>query len=270
MSLSQLCYFFGTMTDSKLKVVCITGATSGIGMACAKAFAALKSDLILIGRRKERLQQLTEELSKDFKIETISLPLDVRDNEDVTRSITSLPLRWQEIDLLINNAGLARGLAPIHEGNFEHWEEMIDTNIKGLLYVTRAVTPLLVKRGCGHIINIGSIAGHEVYPRGTVYCATKHAIRALTQGLRAELLGTGIRVTTVDPGLVRTEFSMVRFDGDATRAKPVYEKYQPLEAHDIAEVVRYCATLPAHVNINEIVVMPTDQASTVFSVVNKG
>lgn len=246
----------------KNKIVVITGASAGIGRACAFEFAKAGAKLILISRRIELLEKFRDELKNLSGNDVLNLQLDVRNKKDVETKINSLPESWKQIDVLINNAGLARGLSKIDEGKIQDWEEMIDTNVKGLLFMTRMISPLMVKRGFGHIINIGSIAGHEVYPMGNVYCATKFAVNALTKGMRIDLLEKNIRVTTVDPGIVETEFSLVRFAGDEDRAKKVYEGVNALSAGDIAETVLYCATRPPHVNINEIIVMPTVQAST--------
>jgi len=246
------------MTDLKGKIVLITGASSGIGEAIARNFSQKEAKLILIARRKERLEKLAKELETD----TYLIGLDIRNSNDVEKAINELPAPWQDIDILVNNAGLSRGLEKLHEGNPDGWDEMIDTNIKGLLYVSRAVIPLMVKRNKGHIINIGSIAGHEVYPNGNVYCATKHAVNALTKGMRLDLVDTPIKVSTVDPGLVETEFSRVRFYGDNERAKKVYEGYQPLKGADIAEAVVWIASRPEHVQIAEIIIFPAAQASS--------
>jgi 3-hydroxy acid dehydrogenase/malonic semialdehyde reductase len=245
------------MTDFKDKTVFITGASSGIGAACAQLFAAHGARLILSARREERVRSLAATLPADTHV----MQLDVRDQKQVQQKIESLPAGWSAIDLLLNNAGLARGLSRLHEGDLNDWQEMIDTNVKGLLYVTRAVVPGMIARNSGHIINIGSIAGHEVYPGGNVYCATKYAVDALTRGLRIDLAGTPLRVSTVDPGLVETEFSLVRFHGDSQRAKNVYQGMQPLTANDIADAVFYCASRPAHVQIAEIIILPTAQRS---------
>jgi len=245
------------MVDLKNKIVFITGSSSGIGAACARAFTAQGARLILCARRGEHLKKLVS----DLKTDTYSFPLDVRDPNQVEKQIQSLPADWSAIDILLNNAGLARGLSKLQEGDIQDWEEMIDTNIKGLLFITRAVVPGMVQRGKGDIINIGSIAGHEVYPAGNVYCATKHAVDALTKGLRLDLTGTPLRVSTVDPGLVETEFSLVRFHGDKQRAKSVYNGMQPLTPEDIADAVLYCVTRPAHVQIAEIIILPTAQRS---------
>lgn len=245
------------MTDLKNKIIMITGSSSGIGAACARTFATAGARLILCARRKMHLEKLATELRTD----SLCFQLDVRDPEQVGKKIQSLPKEWSEIDILVNNAGLARGLSRLQEGNLEDWQEMIDTNIKGLLYITRAVVPGMVARGRGDIVNIGSIAGHEVYPAGNVYCATKHAVDALTKGLRLDLAGTPVRVSTVDPGLVETEFSLVRFHGDQQRAKSVYTGMQPLTPEDIADAVFYCITRPAHVQIAEVIILPTAQRS---------
>jgi 3-hydroxy acid dehydrogenase / malonic semialdehyde reductase len=239
------------------KLVCVTGASSGIGRACAEAFARAGCRLLLMARRRDRL----DEAAAALDAETFTVALDVRDRAGVDDAFAGLPPRWRSIDVLVNNAGLSRGLATLHEGLPDDWQEMIDTNVKGLLWVTRAVLPGMVARDRGHVINIGSISGHQVYQHGAVYCATKHAVRALTQGLRLDLLGTRVRVSSVDPGLVATEFSLVRFHGDQQRAGPVYRQYPPLQAADVAECVLFCATRPAHVAIMDLVVMPQDQAA---------
>ena len=250
------------MYSLKDKIVFITGASSGIGRSCARAFAVQGAKLILAARRAERLDELSSGLKTEHGSEVHVLKLDVRDANAVERSIGGLPPGWRDIAVLVNNAGLSRGLAKLHEGKLEDWEEMIDTNLKGLLYVSLAVIPGMVARGRGHVINIGSIAGHEVYPLGNVYNATKFGVRALTKGLRLDLNGTGLRVTSVDPGMTETEFSLVRFRGDSERAGKVYQGFTPLSPDDIADAVVYCATRPPHVDVAEIVVMPTDQAST--------
>ncbi|MDZ8056220.1 MAG: SDR family oxidoreductase [Aulosira sp. ZfuVER01] len=249
------------MISLENQIILITGASSGIGTACARVFAGVGAKLILAARRLERLQHLADTLNKDFNTEIHLLQLDVRDRAAVESAISSLPLAWSEIDILINNAGLSRGLDKLHEGSFEDWEEMIDTNIKGLLYLTRYVVPGMVKRDRGHVVNIGSIAGHQTYPNGNVYCGTKAAVRAISEGLKQDLLGTPIRVTSVDPGMVETEFSEVRFHGDNERAKKVYQGVTPLTPDDVADVVFFCVTRSPHVNINEVVLMPVDQAS---------
>jgi 3-hydroxy acid dehydrogenase/malonic semialdehyde reductase len=245
----------------KNKNVFITGASSGIGKACALAFAREGSNLLLAARRKERIDALARDLEKTYGIMTHGIQLDVRNREEVAGAISSLPPAWDHIDILLNNAGLSRGLTKLQDGEIRDWEEMIDTNVKGLLYVTRAVLPAMVRRNSGHVINIGSIAGHELYPNGNVYCASKYAVTAISQGLRMDLLGTNVRVSSVDPGLVETEFSEVRFRGDTQRAAQTYENMRPLRGEDIAEVVIFCATRPLHVDIAQVIVMPTDQAS---------
>jgi 3-hydroxy acid dehydrogenase/malonic semialdehyde reductase len=249
------------MESLKNKIVCVTGASSGIGAACATEFARQGSALLLMARRKDRIVTLAADLSTTFAVRTLPIQLDVTRRQEVDSTFAALPRDWKKIDILVNNAGLSRGLTRIHEGHHRDWEEMIDTNIKGLLFVTRAVLPDMVKRNEGHIINIGSIAGHQVYPNGNVYCATKHAVDALTQGMRLDLLGTAVRVTSVDPGLVETEFSQVRFHGDTVRAAQTYANTVPLRAEDIAEVIVFCATRPPHVDVSDVIVMPTAQAS---------
>ncbi|HQR39542.1 MAG TPA: SDR family oxidoreductase [Blastocatellia bacterium] len=239
------------------KIVLITGASAGIGEACARAFAAEGARLILAARRTDRLEQLAAGLG----VPTLCIALDVRDAPAVDSVLSALPDEWSAIDVLVNNAGLGLGLDKLQDGSVDDWNGMIDTNVKGLLHVTRAVVPGMVARGRGHVINIGSIAGREVYPGGNVYCASKHAVDAITKGLRMDLVATPIRVSTIDPGLVETEFSIVRFKGDADRARKVYEGIQALRGADVADAVVYCATRPAHVSINEIVIMPVNQAS---------
>lgn len=252
------------MSNLKDKIVFITGASSGIGRSCARAFAAQKARVLVCARRGERLGKLADEIGKEFAVPVHSFVLDVRNRTAVDTALTSLPEEWRRIDVLVNNAGLSRGLDKLHQGLHEDWDEMIDTNLKGLLYVSRAVLPGMVERGRGHVINVGSIAGHVVYPNGNVYCATKFAVRALSRGLRLDLSGTPVRVSEVSPGMVETEFSLVRFHGDGERAGKVYQGLEPLTADDIAEAVVWCATRPAHVNISEIVVMPTAQASAML------
>jgi len=241
--------------------VLITGASSGIGAATAHAFAREKCNLLLAARRRDRIDQLARHLADKYAITAQAITLDVTKQKDVDAALASLSTTWEQIDILVNNAGLSRGLTKLQEGDIGDWEEMIDTNIKGLLYVTRSILPGMVKRKKGHIINIGSIAGHQLYPAGNVYCATKFAVKALSEGLRLDLLGTGVRVTSVDPGMVQTEFSQVRFHGDTERATAVYQGLQPLSADDVAEVILFCATRPPHVDVADIIVMPTDQAS---------
>ncbi|MBE0570007.1 MAG: SDR family NAD(P)-dependent oxidoreductase [Ignavibacteriaceae bacterium] len=244
------------------KVTFITGASAGIGKACAEVFAREKSNLILTARRIERLKSLGKKLVKDYGIKVKFIQLDVRNYVQVEEVINSLDNNWNKIDFLINNAGLSRGLDKIHEGKKEDWDEMIDTNVKGLAYVTRHVLPLMVNRKKGHIINIGSTAGHDVYPAGNVYAATKFAVKALSQSTRYDVLDKGIKVTGVDPGMVETEFSIVRFRGDKERAKKVYTGIKPLSPKDVAETVLFCATRPQNVNINQVILTPLAQASS--------
>lgn len=239
------------------KIVLITGASSGIGEACARAFDGAGARLILTARRVERLQLLAANCRKPAHL----LSFDVRNQSAVAKAIESLPPEWREIDVLVNNAGLSRGLTKLQEYDLADIDEMVDTNVKGLLYVSRAVLPGMVARGRGHVINIGSIAGHVAYPNGAVYCATKAAVKSISEGLKMDLLGTTVRVTSVDPGLVQTEFSLVRFHGDAERARKVYEGLKPLSGDDVADVVLFCATRPPHVNINDVMLMPVAQAS---------
>lgn len=241
-------------------IVLITGASSGIGKSCAFAFAESGYNLILTARRFDLLQSLATDISKLYGVKCHTVELDVRNRDHVFQAIDNLPSEWKNISVLVNNAGLALGLSTIDQGNPDDWDTMIDTNVKGLLYVSRAIMPLMVKRKSGHIINIGSIAGREVYLNGNVYCATKHAVDALSQAMRIDLLQHGIKVTQVSPGAVETEFSMVRYKGDTEKAKTVYDAYTPLNPDDIAEVVIFCASRPPHVNINDVLVMPTAQA----------
>lgn len=243
------------------KIALITGATSGIGKSTALKLAENGFDVIITGRRQELLYELNNLiLSKNVRV--LSLCFDVRNHEQVKQNLCNLPEEWKNIDVLINNAGLAAGLSTLQEGDMDDWERMIDTNVKGLLYVTRNIVAQMVERGKGQIINIGSIAGKEVYPNGNVYCATKHAVDALTKGMRMDLLPKGIKVSQICPGAVETEFSLVRFHGDKTRADKVYEGFESLIADDIAECILFCVTRPPHVNINDMIVMPTAQASS--------
>jgi len=243
------------------RIVLITGASAGIGKACAFAFAEEGADLLLTARRVERLNKLAEELVSKHGVKVKALKLDVRNHNAVKNTLSSLDDKWKNIDLLINNAGLARGFSKIYEGKVDDWEEMIDTNIKGLLYVTRHVLPQMVEQQRGHIINIGSVAGHETYPSGNVYAATKFAVDALTKSIRMDVLDKNIKVSTVDPGLVETEFSVVRFSGDKEKAGNVYKGIIPLTGADIADAVLFCATRAEHVNINELILTPLAQAS---------
>lgn len=247
------------------KTAFITGATSGIGKATAELFATKDIRLIICGRRKELLKELKKQLEPLTDVCTLNF--DVRDKETVSSTIESLPKEFRHIDILINNAGNAHGLDPIEKGSLEDWDAMLDINVKGLLYVSRAILPQMVERNSGHIINIGSTAGKEVYPKGNVYCASKHAVDAINQGMRIDLNTYGIRVGAVNPGLVETEFSNVRFKGDANRAKTVYKGFQPLKPEDIANIIYFVISQPSHVNIADLVVMPTAQASS--TIVNK-
>jgi 3-hydroxy acid dehydrogenase/malonic semialdehyde reductase len=242
-------------------IALITGATSGIGKHTAIEFAKNGYHLIITGRRQERLSELKAYLIKEYGVNVIDLCFDVRDEQQVKDAFNSLQEEYHNLDVLVNNAGLAAGLSSIQDGKLHHWEQMIDTNIKGLLYVTKHVSQWMIKNRKGHIINIGSIAGKEVYANGNVYCATKHAVDALNKGMRIDLLPYGIKVSSINPGMVETEFSIVRFDGDEERAKKVYENIVPLKPEDIAETIYWMATRPAHVNINDLLIMPTIQAN---------
>jgi 3-hydroxy acid dehydrogenase/malonic semialdehyde reductase len=243
------------------KIALITGATSGIGEACAHLFAREHYNLVLTGRRTDRLEKLAKKLNTEYNTEIAISSFDVRDREQVVSNLEELPANWKKVNVLINNAGLSQGLDPIQKGSYDDWDTMIDTNIKGLLYVSRVVSNWMIDNKFGHIINIGSIAGKEVYPNGNVYCATKHAVDALNKAMRIDLLSHGIRVTGVHPGAVETEFSEVRFKGDKERAKKVYDGFEPLVAQDIAETIWFAVSRPPHVNINDMVVMPTAQAT---------
>jgi 3-hydroxy acid dehydrogenase/malonic semialdehyde reductase len=242
------------------KTVLITGATSGIGEATAIKFAEATYRLIITGRRKDRLNDLTEHLVQEYGIDVLPLCFDVRDLTQVEKYLGNLPEEWKNIDILVNNAGLAAGLSHIDDGDRDDWDRMIDTNVKGLLYVTRIIVPGMVSRQSGHIINISSIAGKEVYENGNVYCASKHAVEALSKGMRIDLLKHGIKVTNIAPGMVETEFSLVRFRGDRERADAVYKGIRALKGEDVAEVIFYCTSLPSHVCINDLVITPTAQA----------
>jgi NADP-dependent 3-hydroxy acid dehydrogenase YdfG len=247
------------------KTIMITGATSGFGKAIALIFAKHGYNIIITGRRKERLDALEKELLGYGKISVLSLNFDVRNQKEVASVIGNLPPEWRSVDILVNNAGLAVGLSPIDSGIIDDWDRMIDTNVKGLLYVTRAVAPLMVARNCGHIFNIGSIAGKEIYENGNVYCASKSAVDSLSKAMRIDLLKNNIKVTHIAPGMAETEFSLVRFKGDKDKAGAVYKGFEPLVADDIANIVYYCATLPTHVCINDLVVTPVQQASAYYS-----
>lgn len=249
------------MKDLKDKVVFITGATSGIGRSAAIRFAECGCKLILAARRKERLDSLKAELADKFNIDIITIVLDVRNYTDVEKAVAGLDEKWSKIEVLLNNAGLARGFSKVHEGSLDDWNEMIDTNVKGLLFVSKCVIPLMVKNKAGHVINIGSIAGNEVYPNGNVYCASKHAVDAITKGMRMDLSGTGVRVTTIDPGLVETEFGLVRYRGDADKAKTAYAGMQPLTPDDVADAIIFAASRDENVVVAQIVLLPAAQAS---------
>lgn len=247
------------------KIALITGATSGIGKATAERLAENGFDIIITGRRKEKLQELEDVLKKEYNADVLSLEFDVRNYAEVEKYLGSLPERWKRVDVLVNNAGLAVGLNSIQEGVVDDWERMIDTNIKGLLYVTRIISPSMVERRSGHIINIGSIASREVYANGGVYCATKHAVKALSQGMRLDMVDYGVKVTLVCPGAVETEFSVVRFKGDQTRADKVYDGFVPLTAEDVADAIYYAVSAPDHVDVQDVLLMAKAQASaTVF------
>jgi len=246
----------------KGKVVFISGASSGIGKACAELFAQAGVKLILGARSVEKLQELSNELKAKYQTEILTLKLDVQDKNTVDKVIDSLPLAWQKIDILVNNAGLARGLEKLHQGDVADWEAMIDTNVKGLLYLTRKIVPQMLENGLnGHVINIGSTAGILAYPGGAVYCATKAAVKFISDGLRMDVVDTPIRVTNIQPGMVETNFSVIRFHGDQQKADNVYDGIKPLTAEDIADIVVYAASAPTHVQICEVTVTPTHQAT---------
>jgi 3-hydroxy acid dehydrogenase / malonic semialdehyde reductase len=245
-----------------MAIAFITGATAGFGKATAIKFAQFGWDVIITGRRQSRLDQLEEEIINTYETKVFTLSFDVRNNDEVVAAIQSLPHEWKKIDVLVNNAGLASGLAAIQDGDLSDWETMIDTNVKGLLYVTKAILPFMTERKSGHIINIGSIAGKEAYAKGNVYCATKHAVDALSKSMRIDLLPFGIKVTAINPGAAETEFSIVRFKGDTDKAAQVYKGYEPLKPEDIAEVIYFAASRPAHVVLNDIIITPLAQANT--------
>jgi NADP-dependent 3-hydroxy acid dehydrogenase YdfG len=244
----------------KNKTICITGASSGIGKACAEQFAALGANLIITARRFERLQVLAQTLSDQYAVQVLPIELDVANKTQVKNIFADLPEPWKNIDVLVNNAGLALTTDKMQDANIENWDTMLNTNVHGLLYVTHAVLSGMIARDCGHVINLGSVAGFQTYPGGNIYCATKHAVRAITRSLKIDLLGTKVRVTEIAPGAVETEFSEVRFS-DRQRAKNFYQDFTPLNAGDIADAVVYAATRPAHVNIAEIVLYPTAQSN---------
>jgi NADP-dependent 3-hydroxy acid dehydrogenase YdfG len=246
----------------KGKIVFITGASSGIGKATATAFAKLGANLILAARRIDRLNEISSDLKKKYKIKTYLIKLDVRSYIAVKKEVSNLPSKWKKIDILINNAGLSRGLNKIQDGVLSDWEEMLDTNVKGLLYISKEVISLMLKNKSGHIINIGSVAGHEVYIGGNVYCASKHAVDALTKGMRMDLVDTPVKISTIDPGLVNTEFNLVRYHGDKKRADNTYTGMQPLTPENVAEAIEFIATRDDNINVAEMIIMPKAQASS--------
>ncbi|MFN3343508.1 MAG: SDR family oxidoreductase [Flavobacteriales bacterium] len=248
-----------------MKTILITGATSGFGKAIATLFASNGWKIIITGRREERLLNLQDELRKKYGVEVLALNFDIRNRDLTLNELSNLPKEFAEVDVLVNNAGLALGLSSIDEGDVDEWEQMIDTNVKGMLYAIRAIAPGMRARKSGHIINIGSTAGKETYKNGNVYCATKHAVEAITKGTRADLLPYNVKVTSVCPGMAETEFSEVRFSGDANRAKQVYQGFEPLHPEDIAEVVYFAATRPAHVCLNDVILTPTAQANSFYT-----
>ncbi len=250
------------MTDLKGKLILITGASSGIGKACATEFAKLGANLLLAARRLDRLTKLSKELEEKYEIKTKCILLDVRKYDEVKNTYNNLNQEWKEVDIILNNAGLARGFSKVYDADKNDWDEMIDTNIKGLIYVTRIFLPQMVERMEGQVINIGSTAGHEVYAYGNIYAATKFAVKAISQAIRLDVLDKGIKVTSVDPGMVITEFSKVRFSGNEQRANKVYEGIEPLTAKDVADAVIFAATRPKNVNINQIILTPLQQASS--------
>jgi len=253
------------MISLKNKMVFITGASSGIGKACAYAFAKEGANLVISARRIEKIEEIKKDIEEKYSVKVLAFKLDVTNREEVISAISGLEGDWKKVDILINNAGLAKGTNKLVEDNPEGWDEMIDTNVKGLLIVTKEIVKGMVERKSGHVINLGSIAGHEAYPGGSVYCASKFAVRAITDALRIETVEHNIRVSTVDPGMVETEFSEIRFYGDKEKAKKVYRGLTPLYAEDIAETVLFCATRPANVNINEIVIMASAQATAMIA-----
>ena len=246
------------------KIVFITGATSGFGKATAEKFAANKYDLIITGRREELLFALQKDLEKEYGIEILPLVFDVRNRQEVATVISNIPDRWKQIDILINNAGLALGRDYIDEGNIDDWDTMLDTNVKGLLYVSKAIMPFMTARNSGHIINLGSVAAKDIYEKGNVYCASKAAVDAISKGMRADLLRHRIKVTAIHPGAAETEFSLVRFKGDIQTAQKIYNGYTPLTAENVADTIFYCATLPPHVCINDLVITCTAQADAFY------
>ena len=248
-----------------MKTILITGATSGIGLATAKKFANKKNQLILCGRRQHKLDEISNEISKITNV--LTLRFDVSDKEEVNKVLENIPKEFSSIDILINNAGNAHGLDTIQEGSLDDWDNMFDSNVKGLLYVSRIIMPKMIENKNGHIINIGSLAGREVYEKGNIYCATKHAVNAISKAMRIDLNKTGIKVSEINPGLVETDFSNVRFKGDSDRAEKVYQGYKALQADDIADIIEFVINRPSHVNIADILVLPQAQATS--SIINK-
>ncbi|MCM2301175.1 MAG: SDR family NAD(P)-dependent oxidoreductase [Flavobacteriaceae bacterium] len=246
------------------KIICITGASAGFGKATVEIFAQNGHDLIIAARRKDKIKSIANEIIQKYKVNVLPIELDVRNQSAVKNAFDNLPENWKKIDVLINNAGLASGLDKIQDGNIDDWEKMLDTNVKGLLYVSKEVIPLMIAQKKGHIINIGSTAGKEVYQKGNVYCASKHAVDALTKGMRIDLLEHGIKVTQIAPGAAETEFSEVRFYGDKEKAKNVYQGFKPMSAEDVAEIIYYTTTLPEHLCINDLVVTSLAQANSVY------
>lgn len=253
------------MESLKNKIVFITGASAGIGEACAREFAKQGANLILSARRIERVKALADKLVKEHGVQVLPIALDVRDRKAVEKTVSSLDSKWKNIDILINNAGMAKGMVKLYEDDVQNWEEIIDTNVKGLLYVTRAILPNMVERKSGHIINLGSIAGYEAYGKGAVYCASKHAVRAITNAVRIDCLDKNVRVSSIAPGMVETEFSEVRYFGDKQKAKDVYKGLEPLTPQDIADTAVFIAMRPKHVNISEVIIMPAAQANAFIS-----
>jgi NADP-dependent 3-hydroxy acid dehydrogenase YdfG len=250
------------MARTQPRTVVVTGASSGIGEGCAHVFAAAGDRLVLVARREDRLAALAATLADAHGTESLTVALDVRDRDAVSAALGALPEEWRDVDVLVNSAGLAAGLAKFQDADPDDWDRMLDTNVRGVLSVTRALLPGMIERHAGHVINIGSIAGRAAYPNGSVYCASKAALDRITSGMRMDLLGTGVRVSTVDPGMVETEFSVVRFHGDADRAAQVYAGLQPLSAHDVAEAVAWVADRPAHVVVADMLLLPLAQAGS--------
>lgn len=253
----------GIFMNLQNKTVFISGASSGIGAACALEFAKAGCRLILCARRSHKLDLLVQDIFKETDVDIFTFELDVRNKPDVDHAIENLPEEWKSIDILVNNAGLARGLGPLHEGDVQDWEEMIDTNVKGLLYLSRKIIPKMVEQNSGHVINIGSIAGRAAYPNGAVYCASKAAVKSISDGLRMDVVGYKIKVSNIEPGLVETEFSLVRFHGNEEKANSVYDNFEALQAKDIAEIALFMANRPSHVQICDMLVTPTHQASAI-------